>query len=142
MKRFQKGFTLVEIIMVLGIASLITAAVFIAVSGAQRSARDTTRRADTQKLATAIEQYAANHNGSLPQTEAELRGLTEPGNGYIDPAKFKDPKDGMTYRLFMRPTDSFSFFWTGNMFYIYDPANPSEYRIMSKLEGGQYTYTP
>lgn len=145
MKRFQKGFTLVEIIMVLGIASLITAAVFIAVSGAQRSARDTTRRADVQKLATAIEQFSANNNGRLPATEAELRSLVGSG-AYIPAEKFKDPKSGSSYELYRRGLDPDppAFFWVGKIFYIVDTTDPSPstYVLKTALEGGAYTYTP
>ncbi len=145
MKRFQKGFTLVEIIMVLGIASLITAAVFIAVSGAQRSARDTTRRADTQKLATAIEQWSANRNGALP-TSSDISSVTSAESGYIDSSKFKDPKSGSAYRIIYGANEaeargvSFATF-TGNMWVIVD--QPSQtYYLMTPLESGMYTYRP
>ena len=35
-------------------------------------------------------------------------------------------------------------FWgfDGNMYYIYDPASPSTYKILTKLESGSYEYTP
>ncbi len=144
MKRLQKGFTLVEIIMVLGIASLITAAVFIAVSGAQRSARDTTRRADTQKLATAIEQWSANNNGVLPGTTGDQFDPLKPGNlfelGYLNAEKFKDPKSGVQYpvRYSASPTCTTN---TGDMFYTPDSSNDS-YTLTTCLEAGKYTYKP
>jgi prepilin-type N-terminal cleavage/methylation domain-containing protein len=145
MKRFQKGFTLVEIIMVLGIASFITAAVFIAVSGAQRSARDTTRRADTQKMATAIEQWSANNNGALPSS-ADIASVTSAGSGYLDPGKFKDPKTGNTYRIIYGTNEAeargqgFST-WPGNMWVIVDQSSQTYY-LMTPLESGMYTYRP
>ncbi len=139
--------------MVLGIASLITAAVFIAVSGAQRSARDTTRRADTQKLATAIEQYAANNNGKLPgsqdffQTGANADS-SAPGDlytkGYIANDKFKDPTTGKTYFVLYRTTplpNNFCFpTYVG--YIVNDAANPTSYRLETCLESGIYKYTP
>jgi prepilin-type N-terminal cleavage/methylation domain-containing protein len=142
MKRFQKGFTLVEIIMVLGIASLITAAVFIAVTGAQRSARDTTRRADTQKLATAIEQWSANNNGALP-TDAQLK--TEVVTEYLDSSKMKDPQTGEAYNIYQNTADPTATYGCGRprMLYIYNPAtDPSKYYLITCLESGKYTYTP
>lgn len=141
MKRFQKGFTLVEIIMVLGIASLITAAVFIAVSGAQRSARDTTRRADTQKLATAIEQWSANNNGTLPSGD-QLKN--EVVVNYLDLTKFKDPKSGTVYQFgydAVDPVGNPFYAWTGRMWVVVDQVS-QKYFIVTPLESGKYTYTP
>lgn len=148
MKKLQRGFTLVEIIMVLGIAALITAAVFIAVSGAQRSARDTQRRADAQKLATAIEQYTANNNGKLPDVgiglaaDNTIKSLYD--TGYLDRSKFKDPSKGVEYSLYARtgsiPATDFQL--VGSMFYVKDSPTTGQYTIVVPLESGKYNYTP
>ncbi len=145
MKKLRQGFTLIELIIVLAIAGLVISLVFVAARSAQRNARDTTRRADTQKLATAIEQWAANKNGALPKDASELNSLKT--TGYIDVTKFKDPKTGAEY--------SFGFFSTigaaksnpfwgfdGNMYYIYDSTSPNTYKLLTKLESGSYEYTP
>lgn len=145
MKKFRQGFSLIELMIVLAIAGLIISLVFVAASAAQRNSRDTTRRADTQKLATAIEQYASNHNGALPKDGAELNSLKT--DGYIDTAKFKDPKTGSVYNFGLFVTVAaakLNPFWTwdGNMYYIYDSANPNSYSLLTKLEAGEYNYTP
>lgn len=146
MKHKRKGFTLVEIIMVLGIVALITAAVFIAVSGAQRSGRDTQRRADVQKLATAIEQYAANNNGKLPADENIIKNEVIPK--YIGWGKFKDPSTGTAYPIGKVGTVAEaegSGFWelSNGIWYIYNPSNsPDSYKLVQRLEAGKYIYTP
>lgn len=66
----KKGFTLVELVIVLAIGALIIAAVLVAVGGAQKSRRDSQRRNDTASLISALESYASNNNGSYPPTLA------------------------------------------------------------------------
>jgi prepilin-type N-terminal cleavage/methylation domain-containing protein len=46
----EKGFTLIEIVLVLAIAGLLLVIVFLAVSGAQKSRRDTQRKNDNARL--------------------------------------------------------------------------------------------
>lgn len=145
MKKLRQGFSLIELMIVLAIAGLIISLVFVAASAAQRNGRDTTRRADTQKLATAIEQWAANNNGALPKDGGELNSLKT--SGYLDVTKFKDPKTGVVYNfgIFTSVSGAKSNpFWgfDGNMYYIYDPASPNTYKLVTKLESGSYEYTP
>lgn len=68
MKQIQKkeGFTIIEVVLVLAIAGLIFLMVFIALPALQRSQRDTQRRDDLARLATAITQYQTNNNGNIP----------------------------------------------------------------------------
>jgi prepilin-type N-terminal cleavage/methylation domain-containing protein len=62
----EKGFTLIEIVLVLAIAGLLLVVVFLAVSGAQRSRRDSQRKTDVGRVAAALESYASNHDGAYP----------------------------------------------------------------------------
>ncbi|MBO7132330.1 type II secretion system protein [Candidatus Saccharibacteria bacterium] len=61
----KKGFTIIEVVLVLAIAGLIFLMVFIAWPALQRSQRDTQRRNDYSMLSTAISNYATNNNGKL-----------------------------------------------------------------------------
>lgn len=57
----EGGFTLIEIVLALAIAGLIIVIVFLAVTGAQRSRRDTARRDYVNRLAAAVtDQWASN----------------------------------------------------------------------------------
>jgi prepilin-type N-terminal cleavage/methylation domain-containing protein len=48
----EKGFTLIEIVLVLAIAGLLLVIVFLAVSGAQKSRRDSQRKNDNATVTT------------------------------------------------------------------------------------------
>ncbi|HVX58892.1 MAG TPA: prepilin-type N-terminal cleavage/methylation domain-containing protein [Candidatus Saccharimonadales bacterium] len=65
-KKGSSGFTIIEVTIVLAIAGLIMAIVFVAVPALERNSRNTQRRADASHLAGLISEYAANHAGQLP----------------------------------------------------------------------------
>lgn len=62
----RKGFTLIEIVIVLAIAALIMVIVFVAVQGANRARRDTSRKNDANTVLAQAEQWASNNNGDYP----------------------------------------------------------------------------
>jgi len=64
----NKGFTIIEVVLVLAIAGLIFLMVFVALPALQRSQRDTQRREDLSRVGTALTQYQTNNNGKLPGT--------------------------------------------------------------------------
>jgi prepilin-type N-terminal cleavage/methylation domain-containing protein len=68
LKRNKKGFTIIEVMIVLAIAGLIMAIVFLAVPALQRNAHNNSRRSDASHLAGLVNEYAANHAGALPTT--------------------------------------------------------------------------
>ncbi len=86
----KKGFTIIEVVLVLAIAGLIFLMVFIALPAMQRSQRDTQRRQDYSALSSAITSYITNNNGNLPKVSASLLG-----SKYIN-ATGKDP-NGLDY---------------------------------------------
>jgi len=87
----EKGFTLIEIVLVLAIAGLLMVIVFLAVSGAQKSRRDTQRKNDLSRLSAAIESYASNSNGSYPAS------LTANNFSSYVPSNFTDPSSNTSY---------------------------------------------
>ena len=68
LRKEKKGFTIMEVVLVLAIAGLIFAMVFIALPALQRSQRDTQRRRDAGIVAAAVRQYMANNSGNGPPT--------------------------------------------------------------------------
>ena len=66
----KKGFTIIEVVLVLAIAGLIFLMVFVALPALQRSQRDTARRNDMSRVDTSLIQYQTNNqetsNGDLP----------------------------------------------------------------------------
>lgn len=67
----KKGFTIIEVVLVLAIAGLIFLMVFIALPALQRGQRNTRRRQDMARIMSAITDYQANNNGKLPVVNAE-----------------------------------------------------------------------
>ena len=82
----EKGFTLIELVIVLAIAALVIAAVLLAVGGAQRSQRDSNRKNVAGRLSTAVQNFASNNNGRVTGFNC--------GNNYCN--NLLDPDSGAT----------------------------------------------
>ena len=89
-----KGFTIIEVVLVLAIAGLIFLMVFIALPALQRSQRDTQRKNDLNRVLAAVKQYQANNKGLVPPTyeSTNFVGTYLRAKG----EEFKDP-DGNDY---------------------------------------------
>lgn len=66
----EKGFTIIEVVLVLAIAALIFLMVFIALPALQRSQRDTARKTDVSTVAAAINTYTSGNKGTFPSSAA------------------------------------------------------------------------
>lgn len=66
MKTNKKGFTIIEVVLVLAIAGLIFLMVFIALPALQRSQRNTQREDDLARVLTAVNDFQTNNNGKTP----------------------------------------------------------------------------
>lgn len=87
-KNNQKGFTIIEVVLVLAIAALIFLMVFIALPALQRSQRDSQRREDLGRVQTAINQYQSNNRNSTPTFNSSFTSqyLTVGGDTFLDPS--------------------------------------------------------
>lgn len=65
-KTNKRGFTIIEVVLVLAIAALIFLMVFIALPALQRSQRDTARKQDVGTIASAVTSYTSNNRGAFP----------------------------------------------------------------------------
>lgn len=66
LKKQDKGFTIIEVMIVLAIAGLILLIVFLAVPALQRNSRNTQRKNDAARISSLISEYFSNHNGQAP----------------------------------------------------------------------------
>lgn len=95
----EKGFTIIEVVLVLAIAGLIFLIVFLALPQLQRSRRDTQRRNDAGRVLAELENYAGNNNGAYPAANS---GTTAGNFGdfqtrYLANANLTDPTSGNPY---------------------------------------------
>jgi prepilin-type N-terminal cleavage/methylation domain-containing protein len=68
----QKGFTIIEVMIVLAIAGLILLIVFLAVPALQRNSRNTSRKSDVGRVGAAVTTVLGNNNGAI----ASITGTT------------------------------------------------------------------
>ena len=68
----NKGFTIIEVVLVLAIAGLIFLMVFVALPALQAGQRDNARKSDVGNIVTAISTYSSNNRGGFPTTAAQL----------------------------------------------------------------------
>ena len=90
----KKGFTIIEVVLVLAIAGLIFLMVFLALPALQRSQRDTQRKNDISRLQAAINDYKSANRGKLQAVKAGTilyyqhancgdNGVAQAGNGPV-----------------------------------------------------------
>lgn len=69
----NKGFTILEVVLVLAIAGMIFLMVFIALPQMRRSQRDAERRDDMMLFVEAVKKYQTNNRGILPQSQRGVK---------------------------------------------------------------------
>ena len=106
-----KGFTIIEVSLVLAIAGLIFLMIFIALPALHRQQRDTARKEDITAFISAVKKYQTNNRGALPNGEGNFEKATGSGDGakwsgfirdYLDNG-FEDPSTGEGYTLVVPP---------------------------------------
>ena len=86
-RKNNKGFTIIEVVLVLAIAGLIFLMVFVAFPALQRSQNDTQRQNDIARLSTQITNFKTNNTNGIPGKAAKNDNLLANIIGAeIDPA--------------------------------------------------------
>jgi prepilin-type N-terminal cleavage/methylation domain-containing protein len=120
-KNKNYGFTIIEVMLVIAIAGLIMAIVFLGVPQLQRSQRDSQRKVYLRQVYQEVLEYLKN-NGRLPSDDAESRRLLEK---YLPTGK--DPLTGEDYidksGIPAAPNFSATIWHVGNTFYDYRSAS-------------------
>lgn len=94
----QSAFTIIEVVLVLAIAGLIFIIAFLALSAAQRAARDNQRKQDLAGLVGAVQHWRTNNMGKNIDTDAEVADLqAQYFNGH------RDPTTGDLYEIINSP---------------------------------------
>lgn len=98
MENKLKGFTIIEVSLVLAIAGLIFLMIFIALPALQRQQRDTARKEDITALISAIKKYQTNNRGALPNNSSDATGWNKFVSDYMGDG-FEEPSTGDEYEL-------------------------------------------
>jgi prepilin-type N-terminal cleavage/methylation domain-containing protein len=116
-KKFISGFTLIEILLVIGIIAVLATVVIVALDPAQRfkDSRDARRRADVESISKAIQQYAIDSQGTFPtgldeeekQLGTAIGECAVAGNGgcFADSGNCLDLSSDLARYLKLMPTD-------------------------------------
>lgn len=86
----KKGFTLLELLIVIAIIGILVTIATASYSSAQNKSRDARRRGDVKAIQNAWEQYYADNNGAYPST-CSISGT------YLPAGLPTDPKTGASY---------------------------------------------
>ncbi len=76
----QKGFTIIEVLIVLAVAALILLVVFLAVPGLQRNQKNTQIKQEISRLSGAIVNFEANNGGNTPLNSSDLTSVLNDSN--------------------------------------------------------------
>ena len=68
LRKDKKGFTLIEVVIVLAIAALILVIVFLAVQGAQKSQRDNAAKQGASRAIAAAQNFLSDNGGTVSYT--------------------------------------------------------------------------
>ena len=98
-KNNKKGFTIIEVVLVLAIAGLIFLMVFLALPALQRSQRDTQRKNDASRLRAAVTDYTSNNRGALPWTGNTLDRNFIGNYVTVNDSRFNDPSTNNSYTV-------------------------------------------
>lgn len=129
-QRSQRGFTLIEIMVVVVILGILAALITPNILGRTGEARITAARSDINSIGNALDLYKLD-NFTYPSTDQGLQALTEKPSGYPEAANWNP--DGYLKTL---PKDP----WGNDYMYI-SPGSNKPYDLYSlgadKREGGE-----
>lgn len=77
----EKGFSIIEVVLVLAIAGLIFLMVFIALPALQRNQRDQARQTEVGTIVSAINTYMGSNNGQMPTSANRVAGIVSGNAG-------------------------------------------------------------
>lgn len=87
MRKTNKGFTLLELLVVIGIIALLVSFAAVSYSAAQKRARDSRRKADLNSMKNALEQYYSANSFVYPGTCSTASTYLQ-GSWPVDPGTY------------------------------------------------------
>lgn len=75
----NRGFTLIEMLVVIAIIGILTGAILLNLHSTQAKATDATRKIDMRQMKTALELYYFDHGSTYPSTGGVWWGISDSG---------------------------------------------------------------
>ena len=122
----KKGFTLLELLIVIAIIGILTALATVSYSSAQKKARDAQRKSDLKAIQNAMEQYYADET-KYPT------GCVSPGTDYLPNGLPTDPR-GFAYGTGTCDADEYEFYADLEGDGDFDGSSPSNEFSVSELQ--------
>lgn len=107
----SRGFTIIEVVLVLAIAGLIFLMVFIALPALQRGQRDAQRKDDLSRINTQISNYQGSNRGKVPTTTGATPTISNfvtkylGGASMVTGSEYVDPSTGEGYTFVINGSD-------------------------------------
>ncbi|HJQ09372.1 MAG TPA: type II secretion system protein [Candidatus Saccharimonadales bacterium] len=134
----QKGFTIVELLIVIVVIGILATLVIVTFTGIQQKARNTKRNTDINALQSHVEAFYAQ-NGFYPSrtnmNDATWRSTNVKG---LDPDALKDPKGSAQTLVATAAANSYAYapLNDSNASCEADQTTCSKYTLTATLEGG------
>jgi len=141
----QKGFTIVELLIVIVVIGILATLVIVTFSGIQQKGRNSQRQTDINALQSHVEAFYADKGYYPSRTNLNTPSWRVTDTKGLDSAALADPKNATTETLDATPVD-------GTYHYAYAPLNDSDtsceadqttctkYTLTAQMEGGADDY--
>ena len=98
-RKSQKGFTIIEVMIVLAIAGLILVVVLVAIPQLQKNQRNENRKSVLARIAAEVNNYVGNNEGDVPTNGVDP--TTGFGGGFYD--RYITDEGGTEFNTFLNP---------------------------------------
>ena len=137
--RNSKGFTLIEMTVVIGILAILATLAIPNIGNLTDTAKDTVQKANLKNLHTSMVSYKINNNGLYPQTGLDQLSInhdTSPYGYYVN-----DTAQPQDYVVVAPQANSSNYIWLAEGLLLEDVAEANPTANTVTVDGETYDYT-